>query len=551
MQEIAKVTLENELDLILAHKRTMKLAELACLSLSAQTTFATAVSEVSRSIIDGKHKGYITLSVETDANETYIVASLRDGRLHDANSLEGLSYAKRLVNKYQLVVNRNETVVQLYYFIAPPFRIDILKLDEWRNIFRNEPPISPYEELKRKNEQLQDLSEKIQKSEGQYRTLTNSLPLIIFSLDFNGKLLYANDWLLRFTGETLHTLNAGGWEKVVHPNDIQAFMHLLESKVPASSSAIQTQVRLRHKINDVYLWHQISLSAFVNEKNEPQYWIGYVVDIHAQKVYEETLKDNFELKETQARLQENQHEMENIIGELNRSNQELEQFAYIASHDLQEPVRKLLFYSDALQKKYSAAIDETGRGYFKNMRDSAMRMRTMILDLLSFSQVNKAQIQLSETDLNEVVAIALQDLDVLIKEHAAVVNTSTLPVIMGDSRMMRQLFENLICNAVKFHQPGVMPDISISCAVKNDKYEIAVADNGIGFDEKYLEQMFHLFQRLHSRDQYEGTGLGLAICRKIVELHKGTIWASSTEGVGSVFYITIPVGTKNAVDELI
>lgn len=541
MHELAKVTLENELDLILAHKRTMKLAELACLSLSAQTTFATAVSEVSRSIIDGKQKGYLTLSVETDGHEKYIVASLRNGQIHTEKSLDGLAYAKRLVTRYEMVSKPNETIIGLYFYIAPPFRIDILKLDEWRSQFRNEPPISPYDELKRKNEQLQDLSDKIQKSEAQYRTLTNSLPLIIFSLDFSGKLLYANEWLLKYTGETLTSLNSGGWQKVVHPDDVNSFTHLLESKVPAGPSAIQTQARLKHKVNDVFLWHQVSLSAFLNDKGQPQYWIGYIVDIHAQKVYEETLKDNFELKQTQSQLQDNQIQLENIIGELNRSNQELEQFAYIASHDLQEPVRKLLFYSDFLQKKYSASIDDTGKGFLKNMQESATRMRSLILDLLSFSQVNKAQVQFNPIDLTEIANIARQDLSMLIAEKNATIQVNPLPVIMGDSRMMRQLFENLINNAVKFSKPDTVPVVTISCEIKDGMHQLSFADNGIGFDEKYLEQMFHLFQRLHSRDNYGGTGLGLAICRKITELHKGKIWASSEEGVGATFFITIPV----------
>ena len=545
MHDLARVTLENELDLILAHKRTMKLAELSCLSLPAQTTFATAVSEVSRSIIDGKQKGFLTLSIESDRHEKYIVAKLHDGRTHTEKSLEGLAYAKRLVNRIELITRGSETIVELFFYIAPPFRIDVQKLDEWRNEFRNEPPISPYDELKRKNEQLQNLSEKIQKSEGQYRTLTNSLPLIIFSLDFSGKLLYANEWLLKFTGETLRSLNEGGWKKVVHPDDLNAFMHLLEGKMPAGPSAIQTQARLKHKINDVFLWHQVSLSAFMNDKGEPEYWIGYIVDIHAQKVYEETLKDNVELKVTQRELQDNQVLLENIIGELNRSNQELEQFAYIASHDLQEPVRKLLFYSDYLQKKYENVIDDKGKGFLRTMQESALRMRTLILDLLSFSQVNKSEIQYKAVDLNEIAAIARQDLSVMIQEKNAVITVGELPSIHGDSRMMRQLFENLINNAVKFSRKDVAPEINITSTLENGMVVICFRDNGIGFDEKYLEQMFHLFQRLHNRDSYGGTGLGLAICRKITELHGGKIWAGSVENTGSAFYVSIPLLINN------
>ena len=182
MHELARVTLQNEMDLILAHKRSMKLAELAGLSLSAQTTFATAVSEVSRHTIESENGGCLILSVQTDSRDKYIVACLQDEQLRDGNENEGLQYAKRLVNKYNVSANGKEVSIELFYYFSPSFKIDFHKLDEWRNAFRNEPPVSAYEELKRKNEQLQDLSEKVQKSEAQYKTLTNSLPIIISSM---------------------------------------------------------------------------------------------------------------------------------------------------------------------------------------------------------------------------------------------------------------------------------------------------------------------------------------------------------------------------------
>src|SRR6476659_3795741 len=216
MHELARVTLENEMDLILAHKRSMKLAELAGLSLSAQTTFATAVSEVSRNTIDGGKSGSLILSVEMDQRDKYIVACLKDKQGNTDKFKEGLEYAKRLVNKHQLVTKGSAASVELFYYFAPSFKIDIFKLDEWRNLFRNEPPLSPYEELKQKNEQLQDLAERVQKSEAQYKTLTDSLPLIIFSLDGEGQLLYASEWLLKFTGETLENLNESRWKTAVH-----------------------------------------------------------------------------------------------------------------------------------------------------------------------------------------------------------------------------------------------------------------------------------------------------------------------------------------------
>ncbi|HZI01574.1 MAG TPA: ATP-binding protein [Flavisolibacter sp.] len=541
MHEIARVTLQNEMDLILAHKRSMKLGELAGLSLAAQTSFATAVSEVARNTIEKAKSGCLILQVDTDQREKYIVACINDEQPDNHKTREGLAYAKKLVNKYNVTTQGKETSIELFYYIAPPFKIDIQKLDEWRQLFRNEPPISAYDEIKRKNEQLQELSERVQKSEAQYKTLTNSLPLFIFALDIQGELLYANEWLTRYTAETIESLNESQWKAVVHEEDYYSFSLLLKNDVTKGATTIKTQSRLRNKNSDTYLWHQISLSPFRNEKGELQYWIGYMVDIHAQKVFEETLKDNIELKQTQDQLKDNQETLEQYISELNRSNQELQQFAFVASHDLQEPVRKLLYYSDFLLNKYTDAMDPKRIDYLKNMQLASHRMRNLIQDLLVFSQINKEQIAFKEVDLNNVLNEAQQDLEISIEEKGASFNITSLPVIKGDERMIRQLFENIISNAIKYSKVNVSPVIDITCQQNGSFYELAFKDNGIGFNEKYLPQMFTLFQRLHNRDSFDGTGLGLAICRKITDLHSGKIWATGKEGEGATFYVSLPL----------
>jgi PAS domain S-box-containing protein len=541
MHELARVTLQNEMDLILAHKRSMKLAELAGLSLSAQTTFATAVSEVSRSTIGNGKSGCLILSVESEQRDRYIVACVKDEELDKGKSREGLEYAKRLVNKYHVSTKGAETSIELFYYIAPPFRIDIQKLDEWRSLFRNEPPISPYEELKRKNEQLQDLSEKVQKSEAQYKTVTNSLPLIIFSLDSDGHILYANEWLTRYTGQTAESLNANKWQTVVHKEDYDAFALLFQQHRIKGATTIKIQLRLKAKATGDYLWHQVSLSPFHAESKEKLYWTGFIVDIHAQKVFEETLKDNIELKQTQEQLRDNQQALESYIEELNRSNQELQQFAFVASHDLQEPVRKILFYSDYLLGKYTGVIDDKGTGLLTNMQAASQRMRTLIQDLLIFSQIDKNKVAFKPVDLNSVVAEALQDLEIAIEEKGATLHIDALPTVVGDARMLRQLFENIIGNALKYGKPATPPVIQVGALEKDGVLELSFKDNGIGFDEKYLPQIFNLFQRLHSRHEFEGTGLGLAICRKIADLHGGRIWAEAREGEGAIFYVSLPV----------
>lgn len=540
IHELARVTLQNEMDLILAHRRSMRLAELAGLSLPAQTTFATAVSEVSRNTIEHGKNGCLVLSVSAAPKEKYIIARIID-ESQQARKYEGLEFAKRLVNKYNISTSGNETAIELYYHIPSPEKLDIRKLDEWKSTFRNEPAISPYEEIKRKNEQLQDLAQKLQESEQQYKTLTNALPIIIFSLNQKGELIYANEWLRRFTGLSLAELNASRWKDVIHPDDYDSFSVLIKHEVPLGASTIKTQCRLRHKSEEDYYWHLASISPLNDENGKLLYWIGYIVDINAQKLVEETLQDNRALKEAQALLRENQVALESNISELNRSNRELQEFAYVASHDLQEPARKISFYSDYLISKYGKLLDEKGLDYLANMQSASRRMRNLINDLLAFAQVEREAIQYKPVKLNAVLDTVVQDLEMLIEEKGATVTIDQLPEIEADENMMHQLFENLVSNAIKYSRDGVAPRVHVSAQAAGGNVAIQVADNGIGFDEKYLPQMFTLFQRLHASDKYEGTGLGLAICQKIVVLHGGSIKANSRVAEGSVFTVTLPL----------
>ena len=539
--ELARVTLQNEMDLILAHKRSMRLAELAGLSISAQTTFATAVSEVSRSTIEHGKNGCLVLSVTSGGQrEKYIIARIIDKEDPQLKKNEGLQYAKRLVDKYNISTSGKETSIELFYTIPNGDQLEVSKLDEWRSIFRNEPAISPYEEIKRKNEQLQNMAQKLQESESQYRTLTNALPIIIFSLNEKGELIYANEWLHRLTGCTIEQLNKTRWRNVIHPDDYDAFSILTNREVSLGASTIRAQCRLRHKSESEYYWHMASLSLMNDENGRLLYWIGYLVDINAQKLVEETLKDNKELKQTQLQLKEHQVALEDNITELNRSNLELQQFAYVASHDLQEPARKISFYSDYLLSKYSGVIDPKGKEYLANMQAASQRMRSLIHDLLSYSQVERKLIELAPVDLNAVVQGVLQSQEVAIEEKGATVQAASLPHVLGDESMLGQLFENLVSNALKYAKDDVCPEIKIWCRHSSENLEILVQDNGIGFDEKYLSQMFALFQRLHSSEKYKGTGLGLAICQKIVALHGGSITAESKVGEGATFIITFP-----------
>lgn len=541
VEELVKITLQNEMDLVLAHKSAMKLAELAGLSLPAQTTFATAVSEVSRYTIENGKDGYLLLCATETKKDKFIVARILDRSDYQRNN-QGLEYAKRLVSTYSINTAGNHTAIELNYLIPAGHKLDLQQMVPlWQHTFSSEQPFSPYAEIKRKNEQLQELAEKLQERENQYVTLTNSLPIIIFSLDAKGQLIYANEWLLLFTGQTAEQLNSSRWKDIIHPADYDTFCLLMTPEMPSGATAVKTQFRLKHIDGSDYYWHLASVSPMKGKTGELQYWTGFIVDINAQKLVEEALQDNQELKRTQQQLEDNQTILESNIHKLNQSNLELQQFAFIASHDLQEPIRKISFYSDVLLSKYSGHIDEKGNQYLRGILNASSRMRRLIHDLLAFSQVEKRMVEFSRIDLNEVVQDALQDLEMIITERTPIIEITSLPSIEADNGLVRQLFANILSNSLKYVKDNQQPVIRISHHMDNGNLEVSISDNGIGFDEKYLPKIFTLFQRLHTNDKYKGTGLGLAICRKIVELHNGSIAASSRENEGATFKITLPV----------
>ncbi|MDO3388508.1 ATP-binding protein [Gilvimarinus sp. SDUM040013] len=241
--------------------------------------------------------------------------------------------------------------------------------------------------------------------------------------------------------------------------------------------------------------------------------------------------------------------------ELQRSNRELEEFAFIASHDLQEPLRKIRAFGDRLKQKYSDALDERGADYIDRMHAASARMSQLIDDLLSFSRVTTRQEPFEKVDLNQVVSDALEDLEYAIDDSHAKVTVGELPTLAADASQLRQVFMNLLSNSIKFRKPDITPEISITCeltehADAEDEYNgqwwsIAVVDNGIGFEDQYSDKVFNLFQRLHGRGEYKGTGIGLALCRKIVERHNGTIIAISEPGQGTEFRFSLPTKQLN------
>ena len=246
------------------------------------------------------------------------------------------------------------------------------------------------------------------------------------------------------------------------------------------------------------------------------------------------------LVQDQTERKQAEEELQQLNQQLQRSNQELEQFAYVASHDLREPLRKIRSYSDLLVKRYQGQLDERADKYINYITDSVIRMQALITDLLTYSRVSRNELILEPTDLGEIIQQTLTDLSPAIEENHAIINTTLLPIVQGNSLQIRQVLQNLIANAIKFRseQP---PQIDIKADCQDDFWQISIQDNGIGIDPSYSDRIFAIFQRLHYREEYPGTGIGLAICQKIVERHGGKIWVESELGQGSTFYFTLPV----------
>jgi PAS domain S-box-containing protein len=289
----------------------------------------------------------------------------------------------------------------------------------------------------------------------------------------------------------------------------------------ARKSAIREQERLlRQKDSDEPIAVSVSISP--------------VTDSDVQQGAVVIARDIRERKEAEAEFHE-------AMRRLEQSNRELEDFAYVASHDLQEPLRKIQAFGDRLHAKYAPDLPEQAQDYIARMQSAAKRMQVLINDLLAFSRVTTKAQPFVPVDLGHVAREVAHDLEIRTHEAGAHIEIRNLPSIDADPLQMRQLLQNLVSNALKFHRDGVPPLVTIDGSLEGDHAQLVVADNGIGFEEKYAERIFTMFERLHGRGTYEGTGIGLAICRKIVERHGGEIVARSTPDVGSTFTVTLPV----------
>lgn len=295
--------------------------------------------------------------------------------------------------------------------------------------------------------------------------------------------------------------------------------------------------------NEIKHFHSIGKTYFSNE-NKPEFMAGITYDKTAQHLSEIEMEKKIEIKTA---------ELEDANNDLLHLNANLEQFVYVASHDLQEPLRKINIFSDMLLKS-SAALNEDDKMYISKIEKAAKRMSLLINDLLEFSRIRSSETMFKPTDLNKIIADIQIDYELLINQKNANIILSSLPVIEAIPLQMNQLFYNLIGNALKFSKEDTAVEIKINCEMvdKNEKgflklnknysyCKISVEDNGIGFDQKYASLIFEIFQRLHGKQEYAGTGIGLSLAKKIVDNHGGNISAVSVENEGSIFSVILPV----------
>ncbi len=395
-----------------------------------------------------------------------------------------------------------------------------------------------------------DYQLRLEEREQKFRLLADSMPQFVWTGDAQGNPNYFNQAVYNYSGLTPEQIEANGWLQIVHPDDHSENVDLWLRSVATGEDFLFDHRFRRH--DGVYRWQ---LSRAIPQKGEDgviKMWVGTSTDIEAQKTFTQDLEK--QVQERTVLLQESNEKLEDSIRELQKSNAELQSFAYVSSHDLQEPLRKIQTFASRIIDKEDQNLSETGKDYFQRMQNAAKRMQTLIEDLLAYSRTNTTERAFEKINLGEIVAEVKHELKETLVENQGTIDVGTMSEAYIIPFQFRQLLHNLIGNALKFTKPGVPPNVRIeSETITVDQADIAglspqktychlsVVDNGIGFDDQYKERIFEVFQRLHSKESYKGTGIGLAIVKKIVENHNGVIIASGKVDQGARFDIYVPL----------
>jgi PAS domain S-box-containing protein len=360
---------------------------------------------------------------------------------------------------------------------------------------------------------IETLNAQLRTSEERFRIAQKAAKIGVFELNIQSGV---NTWSSDL--EELYGLQPGSfagtqaaWEELVHPEDREIALKKVEEALK-TGMPVEAEWRVT--------WPDRSI-----------HWLAGRFQVHRDARGTPTRMSGVNFEITQRKKMEN---------ELRRANQDLEQFAYSASHDLQEPLRSVKIFSELLSGRYSAKLDDEALEFLANVRDGAHRMEMLVRDLLTYTQASTVEGDADYVDANAAVQAAIANLAGAIAETGATVDFEPLPSVRVHQIQLQQVFQNLIGNAIKYHRPGVPPVVHTSAKQEHGDWIFSVSDNGIGIEAQFKERIFGLFKRLHTGDEYSGTGIGLALCQRIVDRHHGRIWVESEPGKGSIFHFTLP-----------
>ncbi len=380
------------------------------------------------------------------------------------------------------------------------------------------------------------------------RFLAETMPLMVWTAKPNGEVDFFNNHFEQFTGMPVQEGKGKGWKTLLHEESLRQLRKVGHEAI-SQKKDFSLEIMIRRQDGE-YRWHLLRARAKKDADNNLVMWVGTNTDIHEQKMANRLLEQ---------RVHERTLELQRANKELASSNDELQQFASVASHDLKEPLRKIYMFSNMLKENHFGANDGALQ-YIERIIRSSERMIQLVNDLLSFSRLS-VESTFEPVDMNVILNEVLADLELTIQEKKATLEIDELPKVDVLPGQIRQVFQNILSNALKFSKPNEPAFISIAADIVQDKdiesavdengqwVRICIKDNGIGFNEKYLPKIFTIFQRLHTRKEYDGTGIGLAICKKIVEKHGGLITAKSQENDGSTFIIVLPLKQKSPLDQ--
>ncbi|RYY00378.1 PAS domain S-box protein [bacterium] len=440
---------------------------------------------------------------------TEYIKEIPEEMIEGIENLEVREYIKKLsINSYICVpLKMNDVSVGIITFV-----------NEKNNRLYTEKDVQLAEDIARRASLAIDnayLYHKTKETEENFRFLAESVPQQIWTADPNGSLNYVNPKIVDFCNLPYEQIIGQGWQNIVHPNDI-AVTNQLWTRSIATGENYEVEFRLFDATENMYKWYIGRALPLKNRNGEVLKWFGTNTDVH-------------QLKEVKEKLAQKSLELES-------SNQELQNFAYIASHDLQEPLRTMSSYASLIGRRNKDKLDETTVEFLNIIINASKRMKSLIEDLLEYSQVGKQDFR--DVNLNEVIKSVVFNLKATINENNAVINHNDLPLIKAIPSQVVQLFQNLISNSIKYRSKQD-PVINIEFSEKAKEWEFVISDNGLGIEDKYYEKIFIIFQRLHEKGKYPGTGIGLATCKKIIEIHQGNIWLESEQEKGSKFFFTV------------